>query len=125
APESLNLPRSVPIRALVAALLVLVSAAAHAAPEPMSGPCRVKLRSGRTVAASSLQPFDETRAFWRLAMREGGAVVLPVREIRSVMREDGTPLQILEPPTALDGEATGATACATMDDVRLARWNDL
>lgn len=99
---------------------------AAAVPEPADGPCRVKLRTGRLIDATALQPVDDTRAFWRLDLAGGGSVVLPVRELKSVelLAREPEPVEVATvaaPPQDLEPVAT----CDPLENERLARWDAL
>jgi len=112
-----------PPRLLALALALAGAASAAAAPVASTEPCRVKLRSGRIVDAAALAPADDAGAFWRLEMADGGAIVIPVREVRSV-----EPIAVAAPPMAVtvaappieDVEADGG--CDPVDDPTLRRW---
>lgn len=107
-----------------AALACLLASGAAAAIEPM-GSCRVKLRSGRFVDASSLQPVDAAGAFWRVELSSGGAIVLPVRELKNA-----EPLAEPPPPAdtisvALPPEDLDVGGCDPLEDGQLTRWTEM
>jgi soluble lytic murein transglycosylase-like protein len=98
--------------------------------QAVDGPCRVKLRTGRLLDATSLLPADDTLAFWRVSLPGGGVVVLPQRELRSVERLASPPAPAevasvaLPPADALmDGESH--CTCDPVGSARLVRWNDI
>jgi soluble lytic murein transglycosylase-like protein len=107
---------------LAAAWLV---ATAVAAVEPM-GPCRVRLRSGRTIDAASLRPVDADSSFRKLELGGGGSVVLPVRELKSAEALAATPPPAEEVSVALPPAADVETAsCDPLTDAQLRRWDEL
>jgi soluble lytic murein transglycosylase-like protein len=76
------------------------------------------------LEAAALTPADDAGSFWRLEMVDGGAVVIPVREVRDVQ-----PIAAQEAPAApadveapLDDGAEGAAACDPLADPSLRRW---
>lgn len=114
----------------VSLALALPAAAAAEALQAVDGPCRIKLRTGRTMDASSLAPVDEAAAFWRLDLPGGGSVVLPVRELRTVERLSAEPAPAEQATVPMAPEAALASAdgecsrsCDPVSSERLARWN--
>lgn len=132
--ERVRVQRNMWIRqglALAIGLALALPAVAAEALRAVDGPCRVKLRTGRTMDASSLAPVDEAGAFWRLDLPGGGSVVLPVRELRTVERLSAAPAPAEQatvpmPPedvalASADGECR--RSCDPVTSERLGRWN--
>jgi soluble lytic murein transglycosylase-like protein len=116
----------------IACALVLAASPALAGPlEAVDGPCRVKLRTGRTMDATALQPADEQGAFWRVDLPGGGQVILPVRELRGVelLRSEPEAPEVatvpLPPEQVIAADADPNGSCDPLASGRLARWNGM